>query len=486
MSTTVNAAVNAATNNVTRQRKRKLPVSSPVAIKVEHFRSFFKDPENAEELLNNANFRFTEGSVIGVPSALPEEGDTALISKKKFRGLQFNDNHTNHERIFIAVLYLRDHLRERARPEDINHKFYLSRDGADFRALAEQLEQAQPALRGVTGGALFSLYSNVIEKAKELDTFLKTATGDPWTSTKLADMANELMLLDEEIHERDERKMAEKEGKTAAADLKAKRLTGLAFKTGGHTRKSARTNDTCNTSSTTSAINPSQPIPTTGSSTNGAFVSSSHHVGTTDDSVQPAIPSVGTSTITANQNYKQSFNSNISSDTVITGVESQFGVNRAHAYPPPPPDAASIPNPLRPSSVSSHSLTGKKSISSRSYPGKKSSLYGDMEQDAFKELLNERTTSMMRMVQDMSIEWNQKYTTLSTSVQRIETQLVSMQDTISSMQGTINSILSESQKSKTKHAIFDNLIADVKSTAKHQEEKLISLQTLVHEMAESK
>lgn len=99
-------------------------------------------------------------------------------------------------------------------------------------------------------------------------------------------------------------------------------------------------------------------------------------------------------------------------------------------------------------------------------------------------MLKERTTSIMRMVQDLSTEWNQKYSTLNTVVQGMETQLLAMQ-------GTFDSIMSELQRSKTKHAIYDNLLTDVKSMAKQikqqsesQEERLASLQTFVHDMAE--
>jgi len=61
--------------------------------------------------------------VLEVPSPLSGEGDMPVV-KKTFRGLHFNGSHSNQERIFIAVLFLRDRLRERARPDVTDHNFF--------------------------------------------------------------------------------------------------------------------------------------------------------------------------------------------------------------------------------------------------------------------------------------------------------------------------------------------------------------------------
>jgi hypothetical protein len=335
------------------------------------------------------------------------------------------------------------------------------------------------------------LYTAVVDKARELEKFLETATGDPWAATKLADMALELLALDGDIRERNERKIAEKDGKVAAADSKDKRLTALTFKTGGRARKSARISKAHDISTMNSAMPLSQPTPEADSSISSIvpIASLPRPVAMTSTALPSEMPLAG-STVSVTIGCAPLPSSSVA-QSVLSGTTASPAYATSIArnelssvYPPPPPDAATIPNPLRPGSVSSRSLVGKESISSRSFNGRKSSFHSDKEQEAFKDMLKERTTSIMRMVQDLSTEWNQKYSTLNTVVQGMETQLLAMQ-------GTFDSIMSELQRSKTKHAIYDNLLTDVKSMAKQikqqsesQEERLASLQTFVHDMAE--
>ena len=141
-----------------------------------------------------------------------------------FRLLQFNSSGTNCENIFKAVLFLRNNLRERAHLQDDNYHFGLSKEGPGFKELATDLAKAESTLRGVTAGALHSLYERIVQDRKKLDDFIATSTGDAWKGTQLSDLAQELVSVDTDIKDRDNRRKAAKDGVKEESIAKAQAM----------------------------------------------------------------------------------------------------------------------------------------------------------------------------------------------------------------------------------------------------------------------
>ncbi|KAK3807306.1 MAG: hypothetical protein J3Q66DRAFT_392614 [Benniella sp.] len=175
---------------------------------VEEFRQFFKDPPNADALDRGDS----------TPDAA---GVASSMVKGQFRGLRFLENHTNASRIYLAVQFLRDHLQDPTQPPyDFTFFFGTPKESGVFWYLAKELEKKVPMLKGVTGFALRYMYVQIVERRRELETFLKTvittrmkATGEPWVSTRLSEMAWDLVLAEDAMRARQEqRKTAEKEG----------------------------------------------------------------------------------------------------------------------------------------------------------------------------------------------------------------------------------------------------------------------------------
>ncbi|KAK3815352.1 MAG: hypothetical protein J3Q66DRAFT_208102 [Benniella sp.] len=199
---------------VTRGVKRTTARSSttrPAHVNVEYFAKYFKDPPNANDILNRAfHSREQEGDNLQDDSQLKDEEQDLNISSLArstgpYRKLQFYDNISNCERIFRAAHFLKDHLRDRAHLEDDEFRFHMSKDGAVFKRLATDLALAHPILNGVTSTALYSFYTTIVAKRRELDSFLRRASRNTWRHTKLSDMAWELCKIDAEIKARQQR-----------------------------------------------------------------------------------------------------------------------------------------------------------------------------------------------------------------------------------------------------------------------------------------
>ncbi|KAF9941238.1 hypothetical protein BGZ65_004386 [Modicella reniformis] len=158
----------------------------------------------------------------------PEAESAAPSTRSRsYGGVQFNPN--NRSRIFRATLFLRDTLRDKAQPDNDNVKFSMARDGSDFRGLAEDLALAQPALRGITGPALHSVYKNLVSVRRQLDAYLSYATAEPWEHTKMSDMALELREIDDDINERQGRKIARKDERIVQEETTDARVIGRAM-----------------------------------------------------------------------------------------------------------------------------------------------------------------------------------------------------------------------------------------------------------------
>ncbi|KAF9974441.1 hypothetical protein BGZ65_008725 [Modicella reniformis] len=166
------AATNAGTSSSAKAKGKQVSRTSPPGVKMEEFLEFFKDPPNVDDLLNRR------------PQAPAGT----------------------------------------ARPDDDNFRFSMSSTGGDFKALADELRKCEPSMMGVTGYALHSLYERVVSKRRELEKFLEVATGISWTPTTLTDIALELVSIDDDILQRQERKTAAKEGLITEADARDTRI----------------------------------------------------------------------------------------------------------------------------------------------------------------------------------------------------------------------------------------------------------------------
>ncbi|KAF9014743.1 hypothetical protein BGZ52_006405, partial [Haplosporangium bisporale] len=123
----------------------------------------------------------------------------------------FNAACTNADSIFRAITFLRDRLPEKAHLRDQDFRFNLSRDSASFKELAVELGSAEPLLRGVTANSLFSAYERIVKERRNLEAWLKVATDEPWGDTRLAEMALDLVHIEDQIKERESRQKAQKD-----------------------------------------------------------------------------------------------------------------------------------------------------------------------------------------------------------------------------------------------------------------------------------
>lgn len=154
---------------------------------------------------------------------MPDEPLEEQGTKAPFRGLQLGP--TNRENVFLAVLFLRNNLREIAKPEDDDFHFGLGKEGQGFRQLAVLLSKAEPTLKRVTPGPLHSLYERVLKERRDLTNFLTREPGGGWIDTRFSEIAEELVAIADDITARDNRRVSAKENKIAEQDVVSKRST---------------------------------------------------------------------------------------------------------------------------------------------------------------------------------------------------------------------------------------------------------------------
>ncbi|KAF9945705.1 hypothetical protein BGZ65_010460, partial [Modicella reniformis] len=140
--------------------------------KVEYFKSIFTDPPNVDDILNGT---------------LEDHAATSSTSKySPYQDIQFVPENT--ARIFRAILFLKNNLRNMARLENEDFKLDMSRYGRPFKTLALELAQQQPSLAGITGSALHSLYTDIIHRRRELNDVISTTSEGSWVHTKIDDL----------------------------------------------------------------------------------------------------------------------------------------------------------------------------------------------------------------------------------------------------------------------------------------------------------
>ncbi|KAI8349608.1 hypothetical protein B0O80DRAFT_459923 [Mortierella sp. GBAus27b] len=306
-------------------------------------------------------------------------------SRSQYRRLQFNGRNTNMTRIFLAVQFLEKNLRSRARPEDTKFRFKMTKEAGSFRALARDLELEEPRLKGVTGYALHSVYERMVEKRRELEAFLSTATGDPWAPTKMSDMAWNLVLLDEDVRLRDQRQAAEREGIIAEAEAKENRAIVRATTTIGPRKNKAGTDPDPSHPAPSSVPEPPSDCADQASTSRVELV---HPPATTSDNA----PSTGT-----------------------TGTE--FVPPRLHR--------------------SGSSVSSKSAGSTRSVGQSTVSLFSIEEQEAFKDYAQDRMTAIGRAVQDVSTDLSTRTAAFEARIQSIEEKAMVMEEKVKAMEGMV-------------------------------------------------
>lgn len=147
-------------------------------------------------------------------------GDETESSLTKFRGLQFNfsssqrNTERNRPRVFLATQYLRYCLQTLVHGNKELHKVNVTKNNKSIQSLAFQLNANDPEFKGVTAGALVSLYTKVVESKRCVESHLEASTSEAFIPTRFFDLAGELMAYDNDILEAKENQRATKDGRT--------------------------------------------------------------------------------------------------------------------------------------------------------------------------------------------------------------------------------------------------------------------------------
>ncbi|KAF8968414.1 hypothetical protein BGZ46_010886 [Entomortierella lignicola] len=156
--------------------------------------------------------------------------------KGPFRKLQFYESGSNRDHLFRAAVFLRDNIHARAKLDDDNYRFSIAREGKGFRKLAEDLISIYPTLKGVTGPALHTFYTKIVEHGNHLKDFVLKMADDPFQPTRLSDIALGSVDIDYELLQRIERRKTDKAGKILEADAMEAKVRNAAISSQG-TRK---------------------------------------------------------------------------------------------------------------------------------------------------------------------------------------------------------------------------------------------------------
>ncbi|KAG0371528.1 hypothetical protein BGX24_001543, partial [Mortierella sp. AD032] len=169
---------------------------------------------------------------------------------KTYRSLVFSENmrDDNRARAFLALKFLRDRLRHKARLEDRNFTFRIVRGGVTLRQLAHDIVVDMPTLAGITGNALFALFTTMIWSYRVFRHITQRWTGGEPPESTMFVMAGELSQIDIEVTERLQRKAVDKETEIREEAAKARRAlvasTSLMKDSQGRTRKTPRSSQT--------------------------------------------------------------------------------------------------------------------------------------------------------------------------------------------------------------------------------------------------
>ena len=128
----------------------------------------------------------------------------------------------NQRRIFLAVRFLVDRLRELSvmDPGDLDESITFVKNGKYFSQLANDLEAAEPSLKGVTALSLAATLNRICQGYHEWDQLTQMETGDTSFKSRLLDLAQELYHLEHDFLKLKQRKSelsAEEKGRLEKA-----------------------------------------------------------------------------------------------------------------------------------------------------------------------------------------------------------------------------------------------------------------------------
>ena len=124
------------------------------------------------------------------------EGGT---SASRFSLLRPRADGKNQAHILSAMVFLVRELQEVVLVPEKRYTVVPCRDGVFFRELAAKLEIEEPALRGVTGPALWAMYYRTIKMFKDLRTNMPVETEEGFMQTRLVKLAEQLSDLNEQL-----------------------------------------------------------------------------------------------------------------------------------------------------------------------------------------------------------------------------------------------------------------------------------------------
>ncbi|KAG0044072.1 hypothetical protein BGZ83_010699 [Gryganskiella cystojenkinii] len=180
--------------------------------KFRHYQAMFRDPDDVGKLTESTVL--TEEREKEAAFALDVSGP----GSKRYTGLQLHETGTNQRRIYLAVRFLVDRLRDYLYGETVvDESISLSRNGKFFADLAKELEEKEPSLKGVTPLALSSLFSKVCSEYFDYNKLAIVETGEVSAKSRLLDLAQELHNL-----ELDFLQLKEKKSELTAEEKKRK------------------------------------------------------------------------------------------------------------------------------------------------------------------------------------------------------------------------------------------------------------------------
>ncbi|GJJ67790.1 hypothetical protein EMPS_08304 [Entomortierella parvispora] len=168
-------------------------LSREQTVHLKHYRNIFEDPEDVDSLQS--------GRVLSVEDSIREADlstEMPATGSKRYCGLKALPSGGNQRRIFLAVQFLVQRLQQFcASAQDELRGMSLTRGGELYTQLSTELERAEPSLRGVTAGALYSAVGRLCADYNAYEKLATSATGvDLAFSTRLLELCRLLRDYD--------------------------------------------------------------------------------------------------------------------------------------------------------------------------------------------------------------------------------------------------------------------------------------------------
>ncbi|KAF9347379.1 hypothetical protein BGX26_001144 [Mortierella sp. AD094] len=244
------------------KRLHEAKATSGSSERIQSYYKLFQDPPDVTQPKSQA-------SAVGEGKRLPTKDEGNF---RRYRRLQLTESGLNAKRIFLAARFLAERLPaivyDKALKDD---SLILHRDGKAFRDLAKELEEKEPALRGVTGLALYGTYDKLCDVYHDFQKELGTEIGNLASKTALMGFAEQLYSIDTDFLELKKEKCELKENEKKR--LREAKLTR--FKLHAAKRRRLRQPDTSENQSPIAAHSASSNPATTSTSANSIVTATS-------------------------------------------------------------------------------------------------------------------------------------------------------------------------------------------------------------------